>query len=546
MTRTAFAFMDRRRFLHLSSLSLGALAASSVIGAGRVMAADDTTLRIIYPTLTQDWSPLRGGGQNYRLNSFWNASPLYYDEAGELHPYVFTKWTSNSDFTVWSFEIDPKAVFSDGSPITADEVKGSWEVAARPNTKNQRIEQVVGTVDGFLDVTSGASATLKGVKVTGERSLDVNLSQSDPIFFAKLANQLAPIVKASAIRDEAGDERAEWWRPENGVVSSGPYKPTAIGIDSGELVFEVNDKFFGPAPKITRIEVRSVEDAVTATALLKAGQFDVHSLLQTPTVIDDLGEDFLAGAAAPEGDFFWLNTSRPPTDDVNVRKALIQSIDIAQLVALTFPKGPEVAADQILHGVPGVDADYKGLPYDPDEARRLLAASKYGSADSFPAITIVGIARPVHEVAAQYMSEQWRTILGVAAIRTKPSIDSSSGPEQASIQIFRDNVGARVPDPIAFLAGAIASTSSNAKNKLGNYANPKVDELLAKGALEAAGSDARFDYARQAQRAFAEDAAYIPWVYRNMPKMAMPWVKGIKKNMDWQVYEPWALTVERT
>jgi len=73
-----------------------------------------------------------------------------------------------------------------------------------------------------------------------------------------------------------------------------------------------------------------------------------------------------------------------------------------------------------------------------------------------------------------------------------------------------------------------------------------VDALLDKASILAAGSEERLALARQAQQLAADDAIYIPWAYRNMPQMAMPWVKGIEKNMDWQVSEPWNVTVSRS
>lgn len=529
-------------------LALAASGAALAIGPRGSLfttaSAATDTLRVIYPVFSQDWSPIRGGGQTYRLNSFWWASPLYYDGAGTIHPYVFKTWESTPDFTRWTFTIDPAATFSDGSPITAAEVKGSWEVAAVPSTKNQRIEQVIGTVAGFDAIKSGSTPFLSGVTIKDDRTLEVQLSKPDPIFFAKLANQLAPIVKASAIRDETGAEKLEWWRPENGVVVSGPFKPTAIDLDGGKLVFERNEHFFGPQPKLARVEVTSIEDQVAATALLKEKKFDLHTLLQTPTVVDDLGPEFVAGPPAPEGEHFWFNVSRAPTDDPKVRLALIKAIDRDGLIKATYPKGPETKADQILHAVPGVDPNYPAIGYDPEGAKKLLAESSYRNAAALPKLNFVGIARPAHEVAAQYIAEQWRQVLGIEAVDMKPQIDAFAGPDQASVQIFRDNVSTRVPDAVAFLAGAAHSSSSNAKNKLGGYKNAELDALLDKASVLGIEDPNRILLAQQAQNLFGADATYIPWIYRNMPIWAMPWVKGVEKNADWQVFAPWNITIE--
>ncbi|MBB5752120.1 ABC transporter substrate-binding protein [Prosthecomicrobium pneumaticum] len=525
----------------LSALALAVAPGRMVLTAA---ATENDTLKVIYPAFSQDWSPIRGGGQTYRLNAFWWASPLYYDGEGQIHPYVFTSWTSNAEFTEWVFTLDPAAKFSDGSPITADEVKGSWEIAAVPATKNQRIEQVIGTVEGFGAVQSGAASTLSGVSVKDEKTLVVRLSRPDPIFFAKLANQLAPVIKASAARDETGAEIAEWWRPENGVAVSGPFAPVSIDLDAGKLVFERNPHFFGPTPKLARVEVTAIEDQVAATLLLKERRYDLHTLLQTATVVDDLGADFVAGPPAPEGEHFWFNVSRAPTDDPKVRLALIKAIDRDGLIKASYPKGPETKADQILHAVPGVDPNYPAIGYDPEGAKKLLAESRYKTAAALPKLNFVGIARPAHKVAAQYIAEQWRQVLGIEAVDMKPQIDAFSGPDQAQVQIFRDSVNARVPDATAFLLGAVHSGSSNAKNKLGGYKNAEVDTLLEQASVLALDDPKRIELAQRAQVLAGADALYIPWIYRNMPVWAMPWVKGVAKNADWQVFAPWAISIE--
>ena len=60
----------------------------------------------------------------------------------------------------------------------------------------------------------------------------------------------------------------------------------------------------------------------------------------------------------------------------------------------------------------------------------------------------------------------------------KPEIDSYEGSDQTNVQIFRDDVGTRVPDIVSYLMGAIHSSSGNAQRKMGGYANATVDALL--------------------------------------------------------------------
>lgn len=526
-------------------LGLGGAAAVTVFGlSGRiVMAQDGQVLKVANPAFNQDWSPMRGGGVPYRWNSAWWAAPMYFDQAGEIHPYVFVSWNPNADNTEWTFLVNPEAKFSDGSKITAADVKGSWEVAAQPTTKNARVDQVLANVQGFAEVAGGA-LDLPGVTAPDEGTVVVKLVNPDPIFFMRVANHIVPITKASQSRGTDGLEILDWFTPDAGAVFSGPFKLTSIDLDAGKLVFEPNENFFGPKPKLARIEIDSIEDNVTATQLLKSGEYNAHTELVTSTIVDDLGPEFADGPLIPTSQHFWFNTARAPMDDPKVREALIKAVDRDGLFQASFPNGPHKKADQILNSVPGADdSGFEPYPYDPEGAKALLAASTYGGPERLPKLLFVGISSPANEAAAQYIAEQWRQNLGITAVEMKPQQDQYAGPDQNAVQIFRDDVGTRVPDAVAYLAGSIASTSGNAQGKMGGYKNDAIDALLTEAATLAANDPARVTKAQEAQRLFRADYQFIPWYSQTMSRWANPNVAGMEKNLDWQVVAPWDISI---
>lgn len=508
-----------------------------------VMAQGGQVLKAIHPAFDQDWSPLRGGGRPFRWNSFWWASPMYFDAEGKIQPYVFTSWES-PDKKVWTFKIDPKAVFSDGSKITSADVKGSWEVAAMPATKSQRADQVLSKVQGFKEISGGSATALSGVATPDEQTVVCTLSEVDPIFFMRLANHIIPITKASQSRGDDGQEVADWYTPDSEAVYSGPFKLTEIDIDAGTLVFEPNEKFFGPKPKLSRIELTSVEDNVTATQMIKSGDAAAHTELITSTIIQDLGPEFSAGPLIPTSQHFWFNINRAPMNDPKVRQALIMAIDRDGLFKASYPDGPHKKADQIINSVPGAEnSGFEPYPYDPAAAKKLLAESSYGGPERLPKLMFVGISGPAIQAAAQYIAEQWRKNLGITAVDMKPQQDAYAGPDQNAVQIFRDDVGTRVPDAVSYLAGSIASSSSNAQNKLGGYKNDKIDALLAQAAGKAADDPERVKLAQEAQKLFRDDWAFIPWYSQAMSRWATKEVKAMEKNLDWQVVTPWNVSI---
>ncbi|MEF2072023.1 ABC transporter substrate-binding protein [Consotaella aegiceratis] len=541
MSGSSTSGMTRRSVLKMGSLA--AAAGIPMIGGFpiRAMAQEAGVLRIATGMFEMNWSPMMAGGPHYRWNSLWWASPMYFDEESKIHPYVVTAWDHNDDFTKWSFELDPKATFSDGSSITAGDIKGSWEMAAMPTTQNYRVDQVLSGVEGYDEVAAGNGNSIGGIKVVDDTHLTVTLKKPDSVFFMRIANDLIPIVKASEARDEDGQMVQEWWSPDNGGSVSGPFKLVEINLDDGHLVFERNENFFGSQPKLDRVEIDVVEDPVTATTLLQRRQYDAHTELVTSTIVSDLGEEFSAGPSIPSGQHFWFNSKSAPFDDPKVRQALILAVDRDGLIKASFPDGPNPKADQILVAVEGVDKDFEPFPYDPEKAKQLLSESSYGGPERLPRLVMAGMTNPAHQAAAQFIIEQWRQNLGISAVEILPTLDNF---DTSRVHVIRDDAGTRVPDAAVFLNGVIASTGGTAIGKMNGYNNPKVDELLAQAVTLEADDPKRNDLAQQAQRLFRDDYMFIPWYHEIMSRWANPYVQGMEKNLDWQVIRPWDIAID--
>lgn len=541
MNKTKFLTVGRRQFLGGAGLAVAGLGLSG--GQLLAQSGPSQVLKVIHPRPETTWSPLRGGGYYYRWNSIWWAAPQYLDESNGINPYVIKSCVPNERMDQWVLTLADDVRFSDGSPITVEDIKGSWELCAMPLTKSQRIDQVLTTVQGYQDLRLGNATELSGVKLLSATQIAVDLVEPDPLFEFRISNHLAPVVKVSQARGSDGNDIQNWWHPDNGVAVSGPFKPVKMDLDAGEYRFEVNENFFGPKPKLEAIEITLVEDSVTAVAMLERGSMHANTDFDTPTLTEDLGKEFTAGADIPQGFHFWFDRSKAPFDDVKVREALILAVNRDELIQVTAPHGPSKKADQILTAVSAVDPDPVLYPYDPERARQLLSESKYKSAEHLPRIIMLGVGSDMGVIAAQYIMESWRQTLGITAVETRPQYDEVSGPEARSIQIIMDDVGTRIPDGAAWLRNILHSGSAHAKTKLGGYVNPEIDALLEAAVLLPLDDPERDQKAREAQRLFAAEFCYLPWRNLNIRRLALANVRSIEKNVDWQVIEPWNMEI---
>ena len=112
--------------------------------SGQASAEDGQVLNIAHPVLQQNWSPLQGGGHAARWQSLSWAAPMYFDKDGKLTPYVLSSVESDDSYVNWTLHVNPDAVWSDGSKITAEDVVGTWNLSARPANQARSHQSVSG------------------------------------------------------------------------------------------------------------------------------------------------------------------------------------------------------------------------------------------------------------------------------------------------------------------------------------------------------------------------------------------------------------------
>jgi len=510
----------------------------------------DEVLRILHPVFDMDWSPMRGGGWSSWYLSFWWTAPIIADQEGVLHPGVFNEWSNSDNLITWTFKIDTNAKFSDGTPITADDVIGTWNRNCMPETVHQRIDLFLSGVVGFEEIKLGNVKELSGLKKIDGSTIEVTLSAPDPLFASKIAtNMLAP-VKISQVVDESGAEIVEWWTPEKGVTVTGPFMPVEMDLDKGYIVFERNPNWWGETAKLKGIEITSVEDPQTAILKIKNGEADMGPGIQITEVnIQALGVDYFSAGAdeiwTPSGNYFWFNIAIEPFDDINVRKALIMSVDHKEMYGVANPNLiGGFSPNALLDSFPGIPTP-EPLPYDPEAAKAALAASKYGNAENLPKIIITGVVGDALGLAGQYMVEQWRQVLGITRVELKGGFDTVPEADKGRVAIMRDDIGSRMWDAVNLLKGSIHSNSGVAVNKMGGYLNEEIDRLLDEASILSLEDPRRNELAIEAEKLFIQDAMCISFDRQASAVVSMPYVINKQRNLDGQWFAPWLIDIKK-
>jgi ABC-type transport system substrate-binding protein len=511
--------------LGLSSLGRGALAAPRTALQGEL--AEDQTLRIASWALPSYIRPQSEGGVLGMMTQNTFMSPFYEDEEGALVPGICTDWSVTEDGLVYSLTMNPEAKFSDGSAVTAADLKFSWEYLCYPETASWSSSLLAEPIVGYQDVVSGATKELAGLVAVDDATLQVTLSRPFTPFIQACTGYFASVVKRENV--ETGDD----W--DRNPVCCGPYKLESWNEDSGELSWVTNEHWWGTAPTIQRVEYRYVQDANTLSIMYDNDEVD----LLFPS--DILAAQIKTGPHAaelhpiPQGGvyFFALNTSRPPMEDVNVRRALLLASDMGTIVRAVFQGGASPAFGLTSPTIPGY-ADLAPF-FDPEGAKAALAASTYGSAASLPPISIrVGTNLVEYVRVAEALQQMWQDILG---IETTISLRAQGEDADDGIsQVFRRSIGNLYSDPGVIVSAIGLSTSSTMADAV-KAANPELDALIIQAnSTPFEQLEDRVALFQQAEQIIMDQAYYIPINWVEYYYVVKPWLSGLKTNPTQMLY----------
>ena len=164
MTHQQFAAQEQAGDISRSEIQLALKPILTLLPAD---AAEEQVLRIATGSTGSNsfnFYPMNGGGDQQSWMPLLYVPPLYFDVDGNLQFGVFDSAVSSEGDTVWTFTIDERAVWSDGTPITAQQVVGTWNRMTDPLTEHGRIPQYIGNVVGFAEARADEAETVSGLE----------------------------------------------------------------------------------------------------------------------------------------------------------------------------------------------------------------------------------------------------------------------------------------------------------------------------------------------------------------------------------------------
>lgn len=432
------------------------------------------------------------------------------DENGEPYPSLAESWTVDHDLRTYRFRLREGLTFSDGSRLTAEDVRRSWLRILNPATASTAPD-VLSVIEGAAEHLAGGPEAEVGIEVPDERTLVVRLRHPAAYFPAIAATPTAFVVPRQA-------DASTGWQQVGSFVGSGPY--VAQRTEGDVLVLANNEAYVAGPPPIPTIEWLSDVDGDVPTAyadealdLAGVAPFDATWIAYDA----ELGQA-LHAAAALNVQYFGFDTTRPPFDDPGVRRAFALALDRERLVQLAEGSA-STAASSVVPPALWPDRLPDELEHDPDEARRLLDEAGYADRDDLGPITVNGTGLGVAPAVAT-----WRDELGVEIdVEVMEFRDYLHALEEAVPQVFTINWIADYPSPHALYSLLLLP---DAVSNYGGWTDATFVERLESAATAADDEERAAAYAEVDARVDAE-APIIPWSYGTSWWLARPGLRGL-------------------
>jgi peptide/nickel transport system substrate-binding protein len=431
---------------------------------------------------------------------------------GKVYPLLADgPWSWNADLTELTFSLNSAAHWSDGSPVTAEDVAYTFATNVRIGTG----------VDGYIDTIEAVDAHTVRVKA----KLDENGKAVNPLMVAAYLSTNYVVQKAWTQKLEertGGDMDAFLNDPANDFVSSGPY--TLFFTDDTKVVLMRDDNYWGkngsmwgelPAPEYLAHVIYGDNDS--ANTAFKNGLVDVSQMfienVQDLWLVDHLpvstylpDAPYQIGASLPTA-FYNLNS--PGLDQVAIRKAIAIAVDYNTIVAdamsnqsITFEQVPRSlmnpsASEQALYDHAAV-ADLQWTGNDIEGAKALLDAAGIIDTNGDGWREYNGQKLSYIATCPNGWSDWQAAIELVAAAGQEIGIDITTNyPEWSDYQnvvtnwplpvngydifmMWSDGAGPTQPWGRAshLMSSELAGTTGNWTGNWGGYSNPAVDALL--------------------------------------------------------------------
>ncbi|WP_202302546.1 ABC transporter substrate-binding protein [Dryocola clanedunensis] len=447
---------------------------------------------------------------------------------GSIEPRLADKW-EEKESTVWTFHLRPGIKWSNGQPITAQDVVWSWQRLVDPKTGSPYASYLGNMhVVNAHDIAEGKkSLDTLGVKAVDANTLQITLTQPTASFLAMLAHpSLVPVNQA--IIKKFGEK---WTQPAN-FVCSGAYKPSQWVVNEKIVAQRNPQNWDNSHTVINQVTYLPISSETADVNRYKAGEIDIVFTIPQ-TLFASLKKsipDQVHVTPKLATYYYEFNTTKPPFNDARVRRALNMALDKDIIAGKVLGQGQIPAwvfSQKIIGGVELKSPDYANWSHEKRvaEAKKLLAEAGFNASHPL-SFNLLYNTSESHKRIAIAVSSMWSKKLGVEAKlqnqEWKTMLDTM---HSGNFDAVRYAWIADYDDAATFLNNFRTGDSENTSQ----YSNAAFDDAL-KHAAKADNVAERGKYYQQAEDRLATDVPAIPVYHYVLAQLVKPYVGGYAPN----------------
>lgn len=470
-----------------------------------------------------------------------------------LRPELAESWDLDTLTNTYTFHLRPEVRFHDdvafpngiGRRLTAQDVVYCLTRICDRTYGDNAYWLLQGKVEGAAEFHEGVARSVSGISAPNDRTVKLKLTRAVPNFLYSLAGAGCWIWPEELTAVHGNDLQRH-------AIGTGPFK--LMEMRPGDvIVLQRNNHYWGQdghgrsLPYLDGVRITLVPDKDKEVAEFLRGHLTILSELTLETVgllhdsIDAAtGRRRFSVSSIPSlsVQYYGFNSTKPPFNDIRVRRAFALAIDKRVLVDSVL-RGSAIVAE---HGLvpPGFPAYpyamVQPIPYAPDSARRLLAAAGYPGGAGFPRIQLqVNTGGFGYRETASFVQEALSRELGVwLTISSVGDREYYDRIEKGAALLWREGWVADLPDPENFLAllhgqNAVRDTALPSPLNTTRFADPRFDAYMRQASQE------KNEVRRNASLASAEDLAtravpLLPLYHERSVELALPFVMGLRAN----------------
>jgi len=466
------------------------------------------------------------------------------DEFYEPQPNGCVSWEVAADGLTWTFHLQQDKVWSDGTPVTADDYVFTLQRYTRPDYDFEWFYSMANIVNWSKVVNGELPPEELGTKVVDDYTFTVTTDPATP-YLPKIFADLW-VVPKHIVKDRLND--GSWAFPQENWVSCGPFRLESY-TKGKEMVFVANETYTGPYPPLLDKIIITFMTPETRWPAYKNGELDAVGGGYEQDLPPSAMAEIMADPELQKQLIAWPNfityylffdTWNPPFDNLQVRQAFSHAVDRDLLINGPLQYQAVAAYTMNPPGFPGESVEeLKGVQnYDPALAAKLMEEAGYPGGQGFPKLTLyTRQAYPALLNTAEAIAAMVKENLGVEVVVQDLEYSLfSEGYSNQKKNKAGDFLFALVPYEFDFVDGSnllsvwggCEEEGADLSQMPGRHTwyNQEYNQLVCEAGAILGDEPKRNELYRKAERILIEDVALVPIYHGIFVAMVKPDIAG--------------------